>query len=69
MLAVLEVFQLSGQENASSLAVGLWFYYVRSAFSFGFGVEVSSELGVLQREHPGQWEEVVLIWKVVPEIH
>ena len=69
VLAVLEVVQLSGEEDASPLAVGLRLDDVGPALPLGFGVEVAPELCVLEGKHPGQGEEVVLLGEVVSEVH
>ena len=69
MLAVLEIIESAGQENASSLTICLRFYYVGSAFSFRFALEICPEVSILQRKHPSQWKKIILLRKVSPQSH
>jgi len=69
VLSVLEIIESAGQEDASSLTICLGFYYVGSAFSFGFALEICPEVSILQRKHPSQWKKIILLRKMIPQSH
>jgi hypothetical protein len=66
MLPIFKLFYLPGKKDSTSLTVSFWLGDISSGLSFGLGLIVASELGILQGEHPCEWKEVVLIWEFGP---
>lgn len=69
MLPRRNVLQPASQEDPFALRERFRLDDVGAAFPFGLALEVEAELAVLAGQHPGEGEEVVVLWKLLLHLH
>ena len=69
MATIFNIFDIAGEEDASSLTLGLRLCDISTNLALAYAFVVHAELAVLRRKHPSQWEEVVLFGKLGTHSH